>query len=476
MTPLVNLLFSSFRTTLFSGDRWAEPDVPLSAARDSVTLPNMTYDEAIAFWFGRINYEVRSAAPKDLKLERMRALLRLLGDPQDRLRIVHVTGTKGKGSTAAMLAAILQTAGYRVGLFTSPHLVHVEERIRVHGLPISRPELVAGVEEVAPAVKLLENGLSPPTFFEISTALGFLHFVRRRVDVAVVEVGLGGRYDSTNVCRPLVSVITSIGLDHTAQLGSTLEEIAFQKAGIIKQRVPVVSGVTQSGPRAVIREVASDMSAPLTELCEHFGYDYGTERGEPWVTVGTRRETFDYLQLNLLGAHQAANAAVAVAAIEVLHDAGFSLPESAIRRGLAAIDWPARIEVVSRRPTIILDTAHNVPSAEALVNTLREAVPVKGSKSVVFAVSSDKQYQDILQTLATYFDHFYLTKYGNNPRCVAPERLAEVLTRLAPVGVSLHPTAAEAWQAARSAAGSDDLVCVTGSVFLAGELQAAVRG
>ena len=213
----------------------------------------MTYDEALAFWYGRINYEVRSAGPGDLKLERMRALLRLLGDPHDRVRLVHVTGTKGKGSTCAMLASVLRAAGYRVGLFTSPHLEHVEERIQVDGVPISHAELAARMEEVAAAVRQLEGGGPPITFFEIGTALGFLHFWYRRCDIAVIEVGLGGRFDSTNVCSPLVSVITNVGLDHTAQLGKTLEEIAYQKAGIIKRGVPVVSGVTQDGPRAVIR-------------------------------------------------------------------------------------------------------------------------------------------------------------------------------------------------------------------------------
>ncbi len=431
----------------------------------------MTYDEAIAFWYGRINYEVRSAAPKDLKLERMRALVRLLGDPQDRLRIVHITGTKGKGSTAAMLAAILQAAGYRVGLFTSPHLVHVEERIRVNDEPISATELVELMTEVAPAVKLLEPGPSPPTFFEISTALGFLHFVRRRVDVAIIEVGLGGRYDSTNVCCPLVSVITSIGMDHTAQLGTTLEAIAFQKAGIIKPRVPVVSGVTQTEPRAVIRQIAAEMNAPLLELWEHFGFDYSPDG----VTVSTPRSLFEKLRLNLLGAHQAANAAVAVATADVLRDNGLSLPPVAIKQGLRTVRWPARIEVVSRRPTLILDTAHNVPSVEALVSTMRESVPVAGRKAVVFAVSSDKPYREMLRILAGYFDHFHLTRYSNNPRGGPPEKLAEVLQQVAGVTYSLHPTATEAWHAARSTAAVDDLVCVTGSVFLAGELQATVR-
>ena len=232
------------------------------ACRSLFPLPStrcMTYDEAIAFWYGRMNFEVRSATPTDLKLERMRALLSNLGDPQNRLRIVHITGTKGKGSVAAMLAATLRAAGYRVGLFTSPHLVRVEERIQVNGVPIGEAELAARMTELAPLVD------PASTFFEIATAIGFQHFLYRNVDIAIVEVGLGGRFDSTNVCSPLAAVITSIGLDHTAQLGETLEEIAFQKAGIIKPNIPTVSGVTQPAPLAVIRNIAAENASRIVQ-------------------------------------------------------------------------------------------------------------------------------------------------------------------------------------------------------------------
>jgi dihydrofolate synthase/folylpolyglutamate synthase len=445
----------------------------------------MTYDDALAFWYGRINYEVRAANPGDLKLERMRALLRLLGDPHDRLRLVHVTGTKGKGSTCAMLDAVLRAAGYRVGLFTSPHLTDVRERIQIDGEPISREELTARVAEVAAAVRGMDG--PPPTFFEIGTALGFLHFLYRRCDVAVIEVGLGGRFDSTNVCRPLVSVITNVGLDHTAQLGNTLEAIAFEKAGIVKRGVPVVSGVTEPGPREVVEAVAGEAGAPLWQTDRELDYEYGWESPtggsgratvEPlWVCVTTPGGEFGPAPLRLLGEHQVVNAVLTVAAAHRLRAAGLSIPNGALETGLGSVSWPARIEVIGGSPLVVLDCAHNVPSAEALVWTLSQSVRVPGARAVVFAVSSDKQYPEMLRVLAWYFGRFHLCKYGNNPRCVPPERLAEVLAEVAPgTPATVHATSAEAWAAARAAAGPDDLLCVTGSVFLAGELRPTLVG
>jgi len=439
----------------------------------------MTYDEAIAVWFGRINYEVRSAGPLDLKLERMRALLRLLGDPHERLRIVHITGTKGKGSTSAMVAAVLRAAGYRVGLFTSPHLVHVEERIQVNGVPIGREELTACMEQLAVAVRELDLGPWPtPTFFEISTALGFLHFVRRRVEIAILEVGLGGRYDSTNVCNPLVSVITSVGFDHMAQLGNTLDEIAVQKAGIIKRGVPVVSGVTQPKPRRIIELAAQVVDAELWQMKRDFDFKYQfiDHPGLPRVNVNTPHANHQPLEMGLLGEHQAMNAAVAIATLDRLRRVGLTIPDTSIAQGIRTVHWPARIEVVSRNPMLILDSAHNMPSVEALIQTLRQSAPVTGLRRLVFAVSSDKQYDQMLIALAGFFDHLHLTKYGNNPRCVPPEKLAEILMATTPAkSFTLHATAADAWQAARTAATPQDLICIAGSVFLAGELSEIVR-
>jgi dihydrofolate synthase/folylpolyglutamate synthase len=435
----------------------------------------MTYTDALAFWYGRMNYEVRSATPADLKLERMRALLKRLNDPQERFRSVHITGTKGKGSTAAMLSAILQASGYRVGLFTSPHLCHVEERTQINNVPISPAELSARMAEIADAVHQLgQTPFPPPTFFEIGTALGFLHFAYRRVDVAVVEVGLGGRFDSTNVIRPLVSVITSVGLDHMAQLGNSLEAIAYQKAGIIKSRVPVISGVTDEGPRRIIQTVAAEMNAPLDQLDRDFRYRY-SPGDPPSAEIMTRCGDTGQVRLKLLGEHQAANAAVAVAAVERLRTLGLTIPRQAVAAGLSSVDWPARVEVVSRHPIVILDTAHNTPSIIALVKTLRETFRPSGRRRLVFAVSHDKAYSEMLAQLAEYFDEFHFCRY-DNARSVSPEVLAACLHSLASGrSIQTHDNSRTAWRVVRSQASPQDLIAITGSVFLAGELMDMIR-
>lgn len=435
----------------------------------------MTYEEALAFWFARINYEVRVPKPGDLKLDRMRALLESLGNPHRRLRLVHVAGSKGKGSTSAMLATILQRAGYRTGLFTSPHLSRVEERFQVDGQPIAADELTALLTEIR---DVLERRSEPPTFFEIATAVGFLHFARRRAEVAVIEVGLGGRFDSTNVCRPLVSVITSISYDHTQQLGPRLGQIAMEKAGIVKAGVPCVSGATPEEAREVIASICTERGAPLEALSRDFRYAYQPGKVSPEadndrrarVQVVTQRKTWPWLELGLLGEHQAANAAVALACVEHLRHAGLQIADSATAAGLAEVEWPARLEVLGRRPLVVLDCAHNVASAESLRDTLRDSFP-ECRRLLIFAGSSDKDLAGMLRVLAPLFTHIFLTRFRNSPRGVPPEQLAGELQRCANVAHTLCDTPAGAWSAATAAAAPGDLICITGSVFLAGELR-----
>jgi dihydrofolate synthase/folylpolyglutamate synthase len=457
-----------------------------------------SYQQAMEFWFGCINYEQRVPQPDDLKLDRMRALLARLDNPQQRLRILHVAGSKGKGSTSAMLAAILREAGYRAGLFTSPHLCRVEERVAVDGKAITRNELTKVLGDVQRAV-LRESQESPaqsrerprsschsPTFFEVATAAGFLHFVRRRVQVAVIEVGLGGRFDSTNICLPEVSLITSISLDHTRQLGSRLASIAMEKAGIVKPGRPTVSGATAGEAREVIAAICRQRRAPLVQLGIDFGFRYepghvALERNvprpyrRPRVEIVTKRRTWPIMELGLLGEHQAANAAVAVACVEELRAAGWYVPDAAVAAGLANVCWPARLEVLSHRPLVVLDCAHNVASAEALAQTLQVSFP-PARRLLIFASSNDKDVAGIFRVLAPHFEHAFLTRYGNNPRSVPPEDLAGFLERSGDLPRTLCPTAAAAWQAARAMVRPSDLICVAGSVFLAGELRPLILG
>jgi dihydrofolate synthase/folylpolyglutamate synthase len=441
----------------------------------------MTYQEALAYWFGLINYEQRAPRADDLKLDRMRLLLRSLGNPQDRLRIIHVAGSKGKGSTSAMLAGILMRSGYRTGLFTSPHLCRIEERLQIDGRPIYPEELAALVTEIRQIVD--GNGFEPPTFFELVTAVGFLHFVRRRVEAAILEVGLGGRFDSTNVCLPEVALITSISLDHVQQLGDRLDGIAMEKAGIVKPGVPAISGATPPSARTMIEAICRQRGAPLQQIGRDFTYQYAPARVErngavdgvlpATVQISTRRRAWPALSLGLLGEHQAANAAVALAAIERLQARGWHIPDSAVAEGLAQVDWPARLEIVGRQPLVVLDCAHNVASVLALVETMRTSFP-PGRRFLIFASSSDKDVPGMLRVLGPHYERVLLTRYTSSARGVEPERLAALLEGVGGPPHSVHTTAAQAWEAACTAARPEDQIYITGSVFLAGELRPVI--
>jgi dihydrofolate synthase/folylpolyglutamate synthase len=439
----------------------------------------MTYEQAMQFWFGRINYEVKSPRPSDLSLDRMRELLRILGNPQERYLIVHVAGSKGKGSTSAMLASILRQEGYETGLFTSPHLSKVEERIQVDGTPIAAEELTRLMEEIEQHARA--NGLEPAlTFFEVATALGFLHFARREVDVAVVEVGLGGRFDSTNVCEPFVSIITSISFDHTQYLGNTLAQIAMEKAGIVKPGRPCLSGVQAPEARTVIEEICRQRGAPLKEIGRDFHYRHepaviGATEDTPMRVTVTAQRTRPALQVGLIGEHQASNAALAVAAVEEIDAQGFPISDKAVAAGLAKVQWPARLEIMGRQPLVLLDCAHNVASAEALVQAIKSSLPPReagGRRTLIFAGSNDKDLAGMLRVLAPEFDRVALTRFSQSPRAVAPEELVKLM----PVDsyLALYGSALEAWQAVRGEAGAKDVICVAGSVFLAGQLRPVI--
>jgi dihydrofolate synthase/folylpolyglutamate synthase len=455
---------------------------------------------ALDFLTSRIDYERMAAVPygeRQFKLDRMRELLARLANPERELAIVHVTGTKGKGSTSAMIAGALTAAGLHSGLFTSPHLERVEERIRIDGLPIDAEELAVLVQQVRPVAADMdaEAAADPargrPTYFELVTAMALAHFRASRVDAAVLEVGMGGRLDSTNVCLPRVSVITSISLDHTRQLGETLAEIAREKAGIIKPGVPVVSGVTEREPADQIAAAAARRGSRLIQRGRDFDFEYYPPRAadESPVsgsidfrfggtgtqdTAGGGGGLWPEVQVGLLGRHQGANAAVALATLMELRNQGWNVPEAACRRGLAELAWPARVEVVGRRPTVVVDAAHNVASAAALAEVLEESFRAR-RRTLVFATTREKDAAGMLRLLAPKFDRIVLTRYTSNPRGVPPEELAGLLPLGHPPLVVAADVAA-AWEEVRRHVDPADLVCVTGSFFIAAEMRGEIAG
>jgi dihydrofolate synthase/folylpolyglutamate synthase len=445
---------------------------------------------ALDWLLGRINYERTAVIPyqeRQLKLDRMRQLLTRLGSPDAGMRIVHIAGTKGKGSTAKMTAAVLTASGYRTGVYSSPHLERIEERYAVDGQPCSAEDLVALVDRIRPVVEAMDQECgSPaegPTFFDVATAMAFVHFADRQVDAAVVEVGLGGRLDSTNVCTPVVSVITSISRDHTKQLGETLPEIAGEKAGIIKPGVPAVSGVTQPAPREVIRTIAREHGCRLLELADGFGYarrlGQGTHEIDFWRAAGEGRELLSQVALGPRGEHQAHNAAVTLAIVGELVDQGWSIPAAAQREALEGLCLPGRVEVFPGEPTIVVDTAHNEASAAALADALGE-LGNYSKRTLVLAASRDKDIPAIVAALAPAFDLVIATRYMENPRAVSPEELAG-LTRNAlrdgpTTKVETAESPGEAFAAALAGSDAGDLVVVAGSFFIAAELRPIILG
>jgi dihydrofolate synthase/folylpolyglutamate synthase len=446
------------------------------------------YQERLDYLYGRLNYEWSGMpkVPSELRLARMRRLMRLLGDPHLDLRIIHIAGTKGKGSTAAMMAAALCASGVRTGLYCSPHLHRLEERFTVDGAAATPSELVALVDEVREAVERLEAddphvAARGPTFFEITTAMGLLHFARRAVDAVILEVGLGGRLDSTNVVHPVLSIITSISFDHMRQLGSTLASIAREKSGILKRGRPAIVGTRGNEARQAIRKVARQRRCLLRELDADFWFDALlpaaplTRPTTCQVAIRTWRSTWATISAPLLGPHQAHNAAVALAGLDLLAEVQPSIAvcRDDVVRGFAKLNWPARVEVAGKSPWLVIDGAHNVASAAALAETLRVCFP-PARRTMIFGTTRDKDLEGQLRALLPLFEVVIATRYVENPRSVPPEAVASAV--FAACGLIAHTTAdpAEALELARRMTSADGLICVTGSLFLAAEARALV--
>ncbi len=403
----------------------------------------------------------------------MRHLCGLLGHPERSFPAALVAGTKGKGSTAAMVAAIAQAAGHRVGLYTKPHLVDVRERARIDDVLI-RPEVFASlVGEIRTAIERGEASPGPgwpPTYFEVTAALAFLYFARQRVDLAVVEVGIGGRLDACNVVEPVVSVITTVGYDHTNLLGGRLRQIAAEDAGIIRPSGRVVTAPQRPAAAEVIRTAAAASAAELIRIGREIRYrTLRTSVDGTWFTVRGRRQTYRTLSVPLLGRHQALNAAAAIGAVEALADAGFALSEEAVRSGLAALRWPARIEVVRRRPTVIVDVAHNAVSFQALRAALDEIF--RGRRLLlILGVLGDKDLAAIARIIAPRAAVVIATR-PHDVRASPPDAVATAVRPwVSAVRIEEDPVAAV--ECALALAGPDDLICATGSFHVAGPIRA----
>ena len=423
----------------------------------------MTYSSAVAYL-----YRLQQHGSK-LGLATMTALMGRLGMPQTRYRTLHIAGTNGKGSTAAMAAAVLQAAGYRVGLYTSPHLVEFRERIRVNG------EMIAE-SQVAQLTEQLQTICQPdllPTFFEYTTAMACQHFADSGVEVAVLEVGLGGRFDATNVVTPIACAVTTISLDHQEYLGSTRSLIAFEKAGIIKPGVPVVVGRLDDDAWGTIEQVAGERQVPVFRLNKDFRTEGKTPQQFSYRGLGGR---YDGLTCVLEGCHQLDNAACALALLEAAAPQGIAVTVEAVREGLRTVNWAGRLEVVDHRPTILLDGAHNPAAATALADYLTRSDRSHLSRPVVLVLGMmrDKDHRGFVEPLRNLVDEVVLTQ-ADLPRAATAQEL-----RASFEGLLTHPHVvpllSDAMALARQLATPDGLVCVTGSLMLVGECKAWFRG
>jgi len=416
-----------------------------------------TYPETIAYLFSLQRFGIK------LGLEAITDILDRLGNPQCQYATLHIAGTNGKGSSSAMLASILQASGYRVGLYTSPHLIDFRERIRVQGSDIAEEDVCTLTEQI----RQVANPLSALTFFEFTTAMAFRHFMNQQVDIAVVEVGMGGRFDATNVLNPLGVLITGIGFDHEAYLGESLQMIAQEKAGIICQTTPVVLGPMPGEIGRIFEVHARKRHAPLLRFGQEFSI---TKAGMTAFTYHGPRWTIPGLQTNLLGCHQMVNAGNALALLETAVEGKYPISPGAMRAGLQQVRWRGRLEVIHRDPLIILDGAHNPSGAQVVFDFLYSQIHDCPGRKLILVVGMmrDKNLQAFLRVFLPLVDCLILTQ-PRMERAASVDELKQAVDRddLVPCLVS------DSWDAfcqAQKIANPSDLICVTGSLFLVGEV------
>lgn len=429
----------------------------------------MNYQEALDYLYSFIDSEAKlPRLPVEFNLPRTGALLTAFGEPQKSFPSVVVAGTKGKGSTSVMIEAMARAAGYRVGLWTSPHLHSYRERMQVNRVPISRDELVAYVQRFQPTIGQFDvDRYGTPSVFDLSFAIALRYFADQNVDLAVLEVGLGGRYDSANAVTPVVSVITSISYDHMQVLGDTLAKIAYQKAGIAKAGVPLITLPQPPEAMQVIEQVAREVGAPLA-LAEraHWAMDGRTLVDD---AEAPRLEAIIQQSVALRGSFQRENARVAVGVVLLLREQGWHVADAAMGRGLADASWPGRVEVVPGEPPVVLDGAHNGDSAQRLVEALQELFPNR-RLVLVFGTTRDKDVAGMFDALLPAAHALVLT-HSRHPRAesnvsLLRERAEHYARSGRQLAIDVAEDVPEALEKANSLAGPHDVICVTGSLFV----------
>ncbi len=435
------------------------------------------YQQAMNYLSEKTDYEKETRVRYNVttfNLDKMRNLLELLGNPQEKFPTAHIAGTKGKGSTATMLAKMLEFNGYKVGLYTSPHLLHLHERIVINSEMISEDQMLDLMNRIyTPIEKISET--DSVSFFEIMTALAFMYFADSQVDIAVIETGLGGRLDSTNVITPKVVGITSLSIDHQQQLGSTIDKIAAEKAGIFKSGVPIVTVIQKPEAMAVLQSHAEQVKAPLsvTGMDIDFSYRFETSREHgphTRICLATPTSKFEHVRVPLHGKHQAVNCSLALAMLDKLKCAGYKVDNEKVVEGLNAVSLAGRMEMICQDPRIIIDAAHNAASLRALIHALGQNIPYD-SMIVIFGCNCDKDITGMLTQLQYGADKVIFTR-SNSPKAVSPIELADQYTEICGKMCQSASSIGQAFKLASSAIGREDLICVTGSFYLIGQAKA----